>query len=178
MDTSNPRLWWAYTALAIGAAMAWIVFTRAVAVLKSELITLREIMAADKTKPLMVMARERAARKLEGQLPLGSLQAFHAHHEALRATALGSPAPGDDAAAAAKAKAAAELTALAPYQAVCSQTCVTEFLILRFDSLMAALVFPGVLAMAAFLVFAWCANPGPGQAPVVQVRVVGGGGGR
>jgi len=175
MDTSNPRLWWAYEALAIGAAMAWIVFTRAVAVLKSELMTLREIMAATKTKPLMVMARERAAKKLEGQLPIGALAEFHAHYEALRATALSSPAAGDHAAAIARARAAEELKGLAPYQAICGQTCVTEFVMLRFDSLMAALIFPGVLALAAFLVFAWAANPGPpkpGPPPVYQVRMM------
>jgi len=177
MDASNPRLWWAYWSLAIGAAMAWIVFTRAVAVLKSELMTLREIMAAGKDRPLMVMARERAAQKLEGQLPIGTLQEFQAHFEALRATALSSPARGDHAAAIAKAKAGAELTALAPYQAICGQTCVTEFVMLRFDSLIAALIFPGVLALAAFLVFAWSANPGPPKpgpalAPVYQVRVL------
>ena len=42
---------------------------------------------------------------------------------------------------------------------------------LRFDSLIASLIFPGVLAMAAFLVFAWAANPGPpkpGSAPAYQ----------
>jgi hypothetical protein len=87
--------------------------------------------------------------------------------------ALSSPAPGDPAAATAKATAAAELTALAPFQAFCGQTCVTEFVMLRFDSLIASLIFPGVLAMAAFLVFAWSANPGPpkpGPFPVYQVQ--------
>jgi hypothetical protein len=173
MSTADPRLWWAYEGLAIGTALSWIPFTRAVAVLKSELMTLREIMAAGKDKPLMVMARDRAAKKLDGQLPIGTLAEFHNHYEELRALALSSPK--DAKAVLAKNKAGAELTALAPYQTVCAQTCVTEFVMLRFDSLMATLIFPGVLILAAFAAFAWAANPGPakpGPPPVYQVHVV------
>jgi hypothetical protein len=172
MDTSNPRLWWAYEGLAIGAALSWFPFTRAIAVLKSELMTLREIMAAGKDKPLMVMARDRAAKKLEGQLPIGTLAEFHAHYEELRNLALYNPD------AAARAKAGAELAGLSAYQTVCAQTCVTEFVMLRFDSLIATLIFPGVLILAAFATFAWAANPGPakpgppGLPPVYQVHVV------
>jgi hypothetical protein len=176
MDGSNPRLRWAYAALALGAAAAGFVFLQAVAVLKSELMTLREIMAAP--EGLMAEARQRAAAKLDGQIPLGTLARFHKHYEVLRQTTLSSPAAGDHPAALAKVRAAAELAALTPYQSFCSQTCVTEYVSLRFDRLMLALIGPGAVAMIAFVVFAWAANPGPakpGPPPVYQVRVVGAG---
>jgi hypothetical protein len=139
--------------LALGAALSAVPIVNAVKVLKSELAGLHTMVTS--TDMDTKEAVKEAQRLLKNQLPESTLLAFSTAVEGYRKVSMG-PAGG------AQKAAVAELKNRAGLISVARNTCMTQLLMIRFNRLMWSLAFPGFLVLAAFVTFAWAANP-PGD---------------
>jgi hypothetical protein len=157
MDWRDGRFVVAIIALAIGVAFCWDPFTRAVQVLKSEIVSLPSFV--DTTDEQMIQARKAADKVLTGQIAQGSLTALQRHYEALRRTAGETEAQTREARRARDA-ARREVVAMGPILETGAQVCINELVGLRFERLVAGFAWPGSAILAAFFIFAWAANPG------------------
>ena len=149
MDLVDPRLWIAVAALAVSAGLCWIPFTRAIAVLRSDLVSLREFTTAASGE---FKAAADAVSTLLGTLPEDcDLRGFVADYTAIRTRAWNA-APDATAQAAALARLESRFDT---YREACS----SQLVAIRFQRLVNALWRFGWLILLGFLVFAYAANP-------------------
>jgi hypothetical protein len=149
MDLRDHRLWVAVLAVIVAAGLCWIPFTRAIDVLRSDLVSLHKFASA--TSGDFKAATDDVSALL-GTLPEGcDLRAFAARFPQLRTDAWNA-APD----AASKAAAIADLDArFDTYREACS----SQLVAIRFQHLVAALWRYGWAILLSFLVFAYAANP-------------------
>jgi hypothetical protein len=149
LDPHGWRLWVALGTLIAAAGLCWVPFSRAVAVLRSELLTLEGFVgapggefrkAADDVSSLM-------GASLEGM----SLRNFVLAYRTLRSKAW---KDAKDQASAEKAVAGLDSQYLA-----CREACVSQLVAVRFDALVWALKYLGSVILLFFLAFTWTANP-------------------
>jgi hypothetical protein len=151
--------------LAVGAlttalTLCWWPFSRAVAVLRPEAMSLRELAAA--TAGDLFEATSNIDALIREDLPDGlTLRTFVSAYDTgvLRTQTRDAAKPED---------ADRDVAALdASYQRI-RAACLTELVCIRFDKLKNAIRWPGSLILLTFMVFAWAANPGKDGAKVID----------
>jgi hypothetical protein len=144
------RFWVAVVALLIALGLCWSPFSNAIAVLRSEVLSLRAFTQAKSGSDLATAAKN-VESLVKPDLPNNlSLAEFVAQYDTLRKDAFDKAAPAD---------AQRDVFAIDDkYQRV-RQACISELVGVRFDKLKDSIRFPGSIVLLAFLVFGWAANP-------------------
>lgn len=148
MDPGSARFWVAVIALIVAVGLCWIPFTRAVNVLRSELLSLQAFAEAEEGE---LKDAADAVSTIPGATPGTTLQDLARQYPALRSEAW-SKAPDRDAAT----KAIAEVDERFN---IFREACISALVAIRFDRLLAALKCLGAAILLSFLLFTWAANP-------------------
>lgn len=158
LDLWSFRFWVAWIGLVAAIGLCWIPFWFAVAVLHSQLISLRSFMVAERGE--LKRAVTRVEQQVGATMPGNkTLRAFYQGYEAARSQAWKATRN-----AAAREKAVGELDAAF---ATAREACMSSLVEVRFRRLVFVIQFPGVVILAAFLAFTWAANP-PKDAKLVD----------
>jgi hypothetical protein len=143
------RFWLAVISLVIALGLCWIPFSRAISVLRSEVLSLGifktsgegEFATAGKNIELLIK------RDIPNELTLNQ---FIEQYESLRKTAFKNPNEDD---------AQRDVAALDDNYQRIRQACISELVGVRFDKLKDSIAFPGSVILLTFLIFSWAANP-------------------
>lgn len=158
LEFGSLRFLVAWVGLLLATLLCWIPFSRAVAVLHSEIASLAAFMAA--TRGELEQAVTKVEKQVGSTLPGNkTLRGFYAGYAAARQQAWNS---AHDRASREKA-----VAALDDVFAMCREACISSLVEVRFRRLVNAIGFPGALILVAFLAFTWAANP-PKDAKVID----------
>lgn len=140
----------AVVALVTALGLCWFPFAKAIAVLRSEVLSLRAFTDAQPGSDLATAAKN-IELLVKPDLPNGfNLAEFVEKYDSLRKEAFDRAAPAD---------AQRDVVAIDnKYQRI-RQACISELVGVQFDKLSNSLRFPGSVILLAFLVFGWAANP-------------------
>jgi hypothetical protein len=157
MDLVGGRFWCAVIALLLAASLCWIPFARALAVLRSEVTSLNQFVTASagEYKEAADRITEQLGSTFPGEKTLRDFVSTFRHAR-------------DAAWAAAPNKADAE-KAVADLDSrfqIARDACISQLVAIRFERLVQAMKFPGILILISFLVFSWAANPPKGSIKV------------
>jgi hypothetical protein len=169
MSSGQWRFWAAIGAAVAGLALCWWPFTKAIAVLRPQLMTLRNFVhPSDET---FRKVRDSVNNVLASQLPPAypTLQVFSAYYETQRRAAF-------DPGSAVAADALARFKQARTIHGLGLQMCLTEYMACRFVELIRSIKrWPGPAIVAAFIAFAYFANPpkeAEGGKPIAHPQVL------
>jgi hypothetical protein len=149
----DRRLWLAVVCLAAGCLLSWLPFRQALAVIATNVTSLREIVQAQ----AMIETRLRVNELLVNICPpkYATVEKLSATPDEIAALRL-----AEDADEATRKTQTARLLRLAPYVDYALALGLTVELRRRFERMIAIMRWTGPLIIIFFLVFAWAANPG------------------
>jgi hypothetical protein len=157
------RLWLALGCLGLGCILSWLPFRQALAIIATDMTSLREIVA----NKSMTAARQRVDVLLENTYPpiYSTIEKLSAAYEEIQKERLRA-----DADAATKKEQTEKLHKIRPYVASAMALALTAELRVRFERLIRTMTWTGPLIILCFLAFAWAANPGKEPAPFAHPR--------
>jgi hypothetical protein len=159
----DHRLWLAVVCLAAGCLLSWLPFRQALAVIATNVTSLREIVQAQ----AMIETRLRVNELLVNICPpkYATVEKLSAALDEIAALRL-----AEDADEGTRKHQTARLLRLAPYVDYALALGLTVELRRRFERMIAIMRWTGPFIIIFFLVFAWAANPGKDDSALAHPR--------